>query len=590
MAKHGSPEEMTPRVLLNLLARTRTQRSLSRPQGSEAGFSLAATFLIVLAVILGTLALANRNSLGVLGSAYDSQSREARSAAEIGINNIISELNRRRNRQLLVNAILLDTQTRTILEDGTKYGATINVPDGLANKVPDLSATFTTTDLKAEQTIDATKRFKLVSICNSSNCSSNPPPDVYSASKTTGTFGPNLPPTGSFSVTIGNKNTPAQAGVITLTVQGFAYRGSTIVGTSTVTKSFEVVPKCLDRSLRGINSTFGNAFGNDTRVCTLPAGAGFIAGAAESNSGDLTISGKGKVTVDPVTCIATFTKGCIDNLDNNTVNVVNIPLPDALTAPASPAPTTSCVGIRSGDCNVILSDSLTLSTAPTTATNIDTATIDYWPWTTTATAKITAIGNVCARTPAVTADPLALPLPILAKPAEINCTMNRFEAISGGGPKNPTLDTAGGPVRFFFPNNTSGNSGKNTIQLNNNGGFIHVNTANTGNLPLKETDLSMFGCQSCGTQVVELRNGSGTSLQLFLYFPNGDIQMGGTADYTGAIWTNDFQSAGKNTISIPDTVIANVVELMGLGGTQWDTAFNPYIDYVTRSIQSMRFF
>ena len=96
-------------LLLSLAAPSRAPHHPSQPTGTRG--SMAATFLIIMAVLLGGLAISNRSSLAELASAYQSQSRDAKAAADSGMTAVVSELNRHRNRQLLVNACLLETTT-----------------------------------------------------------------------------------------------------------------------------------------------------------------------------------------------------------------------------------------------------------------------------------------------------------------------------------------------------------------------------------------------------------------------------------------------------------------------------------------------
>ena len=84
---------MTSRLLMLTLARSRRPR--------DGGGFMLACFLIVMAVLLGGLAMAKRSSMAELGSAYQSQARDARAAAVIGMAAVVCELMRHRNRRLL---------------------------------------------------------------------------------------------------------------------------------------------------------------------------------------------------------------------------------------------------------------------------------------------------------------------------------------------------------------------------------------------------------------------------------------------------------------------------------------------------------
>ena len=235
------------------------------PSGSQG--TMAATFLIIMAVLLGGLAISNRSSLAELASAYQSQSRDAKAAADSGMAAVVSEFNRHRNRQLLVNACRLETATPAQIATDNA----VKVPDGRA--FANIGTTFPTSSaIPTAQTLNigdgSQQRWRLVDV----ECSAT------AANVKQGTVA--NPMTGAAAV-------PPSSGELTLTVRGFALRGGSVVATSTLQQTLEVVPKCLDRSLRGL----GNAFGNDIRRCVLAPGFGFVAGAADDNTGDLVISG-----------------------------------------------------------------------------------------------------------------------------------------------------------------------------------------------------------------------------------------------------------------------------------------------------------
>jgi len=71
-----------------------------RAAGSE-GFVLPFVILAALLMSVGTLAMANRSGMGFMGAVFHGLSLDAQEAAEIGMNRIIGELNRKENRGLL---------------------------------------------------------------------------------------------------------------------------------------------------------------------------------------------------------------------------------------------------------------------------------------------------------------------------------------------------------------------------------------------------------------------------------------------------------------------------------------------------------
>lgn len=411
---------MTSKLLLLKLAGLSDAGRHPRRRAATQG-SMAATFLIIMAVLLGGLAMSNRSSLAELASAYQSQSRDAKAAADSGMPAVLSELNRHRNRQLLVNACLLETATPAAIATNNA----VKVPDGRA--FANVGTTFPTSSaIPTSQTLNigdgSQQRWRLVDV----DCS--------------GATAASVPPT---------------TGELTLTVRGFALRGGAVVATNTLQQTVEVVPKCLDRSLRGLN----NAFGNDIRRCILAPGFGFVAGAADDNTGDLLISGGAyNLNVDPVTCLASFVGGCVDGLAHTSVNVVDVNLPPPLSTA-----NTTCRGATTGICNVTVSSDLILESR-----NFAT-----WPapWNTLCSREDVNGGA----SPPGTFE-------------TISCSLNR---LSTGNNVELFFDTSGAtaastiPVRLHFPNAstcgqrsvTRGNGSSGIFQCDSDAGAITCTTS-----------------------------------------------------------------------------------------------------------------
>ncbi|MCP9931480.1 hypothetical protein KBY82_11870 [Cyanobium sp. AMD-g] len=513
---------------------------------------MAATLLIVMAVLLGSLAISNRSSLAELGSAYQSQSRDAKAAADIGMAAVVSELNRHRNRQLLVNACLLETATPAAIAANNA----IKVVDGRA--FANIGTTFPTSDaIPTAQTLNvgdgSQQRWRLVDV----DCSA-----ATAALIRQGTVA--NPITGAAGVL-------PSTGELTLTVRGFALRGGAVVATSTLQQTLEVVPKCLDRSLRGLN----NAFGNDIRRCTLAPNFGFIAGAAEANTGDLVIKGGAyNISVNPVTCIATSPSGCVDNLANTSVNVVDINLP-----PPLPTANTTCnSNSPPAVCNVVVSSSLTLASRDFAS----------WPapWNTLCSREDLNGGASPPGTFQV-----------------VSCSLNR---LSTGNNVALIFDTSGStdtstiPVRLHFPrssssglkNLTRGNGSSGIYQCDSDVGAITCSTTTQG--APRAADLALFGCavgapSPCGAQFLDLGNGTGATQSMFLHFPLGNVEMGGTPDFKGVIWTNDFRANGNISVTISPSDVESVCNMMKFCSSD-DSFYESFaIDYVTRAVKRLTY-
>jgi hypothetical protein len=537
-------------LLLSLAGPSRAPHHPSQPTGTRG--SMAATFLIIMAVLLGGLAISNRSSLAELASAYQSQSRDAKAAADSGMAAVVSELNRHRNRQLLVNACLLETATPAAIAANNA----IKVPDGRA--FANVSTTFpTSTAIPTAQTLNigdgSQQRWRLVDV----DCSA-----ATAAIVRQGTVA--NPMSGAAAV-------PPTTGELTLTVRGFALRGGAVVATSTLQQTLEAVPKCLDRSLHGL----GHAFGNDIRRCSLAPGFGFVAGAADDNTGDLVISGGAyNLNVDPVTCIASSPSGCVDGLAHTSVNVVDVNLP-----PPLPTANTTCRSATPpASCNVTVSSDLTLASRNFAS----------WPapWNTLCSREDV---NGGASPPGTF--------------QTISCSLNR---LSTSNNVELFFDTSGNtaadtiPVRLHFPNAstsgqksvTRGNGSSGIFQCDSDAGAITCTTSTQG--APRAADLALFGCRAgapapCGAQYLDLGNGNGASQSMFLYFPLGNIEMGGTPDFKGVIWTNDFRANGNITVTISPSDLDSVCGLMKFCGSD-DSLYESFsIDYVTRAVKRLTY-
>lgn len=213
---------------------------LNRPR--EGSFSMAMTMLVILALILGTIALANRNTSGLLGTSLQSRNREARDAAEAGIVQIITELNKERNRRLLVagrspaawNADDAEFQNPCTGFDDAFATTTVQPPTDRALTFQ--PGTWINVDGAGG------KQFSVVSIEYLNHDRS-----AYTVPVTQ-------------AVLDGSVKT-----LIRITVAG-RVDGADATSQARVTREFEVVPKCCKRSF-GYNNQTARFFGRDNREC-----------------------------------------------------------------------------------------------------------------------------------------------------------------------------------------------------------------------------------------------------------------------------------------------------------------------------------
>ncbi|WP_323206038.1 hypothetical protein [Synechococcus sp. BA-132 BA5] len=507
-----------------------------------------------MAVLLGSLAISNRSSLAELASAYQSQSREARAAADSGMTAVVSELNRPRNRHLLVNACLLETATTAAIATDPR----VKVVDrpSFAN----VSITFPTSDaIPTTQTINigdgsdgSQQRWRLIDV----DCSGATADNVKQGTVAN-------PRTGADAV-------PPRTGELTLTVRGEALRGGVVVATSTLQQTLEVVPKCLDRSLRGLNK----AFGNDIRRCDLAPNFGFVSGAAHEDSGVIEIRGNAyDINIDPVTCVASSPLACDHDLAHTGVMVVDVELPPPLLTA-----NTFCSGNSSADCNVEVTSNLTLASRN----------FGSWPATWKTICRREDI-NGGASPPGVFHN--------------ISCSLN---SLSTGNKTELIFDTSGNtadstiPVRLHFPNPaignekiiTHGNGSSGIYQCDSDAGAITC-TSDALGAP-RAADLALFGfacpegdpspCPPSPHQYLDLGSGNGATKSMFLYFPYGSITMGGNPSFKGVIWTNGFLANGNLSVTISSSDLESVCSLMRFCGGDDSLSESFAIDYVTRAV------
>ena len=142
------------------------------------------------------------------------------------------------------------------------------------------------------------------------------------------------------------------------------------------------------------------------------------------------------------------------------------------------------------------------------------------------------------------------------------------------------IGTSVRPLRLYFPNSGTVISSGGGKTLEHSGGA-------------KITDLSLFGCPSCGTQVVSLAGGA-SSLDLFAWFPQGTVTISGGSGYSGVLWANRITSNGSVTWVVPGSGAAQAMDLAGHGvppDTTTTSNNNPLVfDWVARAIEGFRWY
>ncbi len=267
------------RFLLHLLTTAPKRR-----QG-QAGFSMLAGILVLLALVVGTVGLSSLVASNLLGSREQGSSSEARSAAEAGIDEIIATWNQPQNRKLLVSGQAMNTwagSTTTLQSPCVTTDGTATRPGGTGQPTAQAKS-FGDGEFRdladPSKTNSGDRQFALVRVTYSAGPSGNTNRRAISVASTkTGgvtTVGPSF--TGNFSDLI-NLDDPdgtgaalpgSNGGFITVEVQGRVMRGGTAVATATVTREFEVLPKCCGASF---GSNAATNLGSDKRACGVEFG------------------------------------------------------------------------------------------------------------------------------------------------------------------------------------------------------------------------------------------------------------------------------------------------------------------------------
>ena len=262
---------------------------------------MLAGVLVILALLVGTLglvAIVNGSNLASLGSG---ESRDAQQVAEAGADQIIATFNQPENRQLLVAGSTPPNQWSTTNMDlQSPCVSTTNVrPGANGDGMPSARAVnFRDGQFRNLENVDqvdqGNRRFVLRSIRYSAG--NNGSADRRAVYRTFAADGTALSqagtiPTGTRFNSLLNLDDPdgggalrpgTHTGYIAVTVEGRLYRPDGTFSTSTITKEFEVLPKCCGGSF-GSNASGGSTSGTpsnanpgdlgaDSRFCGIEFG------------------------------------------------------------------------------------------------------------------------------------------------------------------------------------------------------------------------------------------------------------------------------------------------------------------------------
>jgi hypothetical protein len=580
------------------------------------GYSLPLVVAAALILIAGTAVFANRAGMGLLSSIFQNQSWEAKEAAEIGMTQIISELNKETNRYLMVkrpgdnngiwtsssNPFVAATRTNPCTGATEPSYANLDARTGASTAADSSYGTWYIQE-SGEITRtrgNAIRGFRLTAVTRQEITSTGSPLNVY-------------------------QNRPSGTGQLVLRVQGLVFRGSTEVASADLEKEFELVPKCCKVSFGaahggldyGINTTTNES------ICLNSAsslGLGLIAGAGlEGGSmkliGSTTVEDTNNNDVSPVICIVAPNTTCTDQ-GNTTTEVarVDMTLPPVRTysaafneagakkgsgASLTPKELVECSAatLRTGTGNDRVESPA--SSCPSNTTEFETSSADrltnftYCADSSLSSCGITVINSGVSQTK------LPSNCVINAEDTTLHCNISQLSYT------NMVFATGSRKIVLYFPNSNP-RVNQNVVQpVTGNAQLKQCNTSasqlsslsqaeSCGSASGKDiTRLTLFGCptNSCGPQTVTLR-GNNSTVGLFSYFPEGEMQLNGTPTYEGVMWGKTVNAVGTANFVIPAAGLTSVFEMMGMLLNNESTGSTNYgllaFDFVARATNRYR--
>lgn len=591
--------------------------SCQKQMGGE-GFSLPIAVLAGFLLLLGSLALASRSSWGLFGSAFQSKNWAARSAAETGMNTIVSELNRPQNRWLTVvrrnnngdqDPDYQNNNSGDLWEDRNESAKILELRQNPCIVTQSPPASSETPDYsRLDPSNAASTSYGKWYVSNDGQISSaqGTATRSFRLARITrqpyaGAIGDNqrdINGDGSIdekdrylSVWRDRTDNPSGVGTVTIQVEGQSYQNGQVVASVILERTYELTPKCCDVPFGGKHGNINYAVENSgefqgTTVCLTQLGLGLLAGAEGNDTGSVRVRGRAtdvededEVPVNPIYCLASNQAGCAINSSDPDIDVaiVDTQLPEAYTF-CNPR----------GGTGIYLTDPCTGGAPRSSGYFADDSAI-----TTDSACSSTAFKKICgsgaART--IVYDFSATPLPqycTRTRAGEVNCN------IAGGalsdasrGNSNISFITGGNKVRLFFQDNGEVIDASGNTTISN---CTSVSASGICTPSANITDLSLFGknrTNTTDTQTLTLR-GTPDATNLFIYFPIATVNLTGDATFSGVLWTNNLQSTGNPTWIIPSSGLADVFELMGLTSGIAGEIEPLFYDFVLRGTNKQR--
>ncbi|MCT0224852.1 hypothetical protein [Synechococcus sp. CS-1328] len=534
-------------------------RVRQRDRAAQAGFSMAAVMLVILICIMGSMALAMRGSSGLLASRLQSQSREARDVAEAGIVQVVSELNNPPNRRMLVSGLPLSSWGTT--PDARQQNPCRQLPTATPTSSQARALAGNSTQNLVSG--NSSRRFILKSVRYSNSNRTRWIESRYDSAGSLSTSNSSPAFDNSTNQLINlqtaSSGQPDNLGYIQLEVEGEVIRGGTQAARATVTREYQVVPKCCGLSFNGP----GNIYGNDRTICTsgsdntgkLGVVTGFNGGGVTKASGGAgDILGPDGNPLQAILCItSTATCGAgvssISTSGGNTVPVT--PIAINIDPPPTYPGTTSNKGS--------ISKVNTYMRVNSTDTAIELCDISG------STLSGCSTANYCEK--------------VTSTVANYHCRMSDIDT----GTKVLTIDSTGGRIALYFNDSpgTVATGGTGGIQHVRCGSFAGATTACATAAPASQFDrVSFYG--NLASNVFDLQGTPGV-LSTFVYFRQGQVNIGGNAEIVGSLWSNNLELNGSFEIAAPPTGCVTgggaFCTLIGGGGAPSEVLF----DWVARS-------
>jgi hypothetical protein len=547
--------------------------TVPRQPEPDSGFSLPLVLVASLMVLLGGLMLANRSSDGVISAAFQRDGNDARDAAETGLTRILGELNREPNRGLLAKA-----------------GSAADGGDFLWGEADALNArnhcSASGTDLSTNPNIgfSSTAPYQRVLL----NADGQVVSDLSQASKAYRLLWVKRQP---LSDADGNALLkifqPSGRGSVQLAVEGMAVRNGQVLSAVRLERDVQLVPKCCAVPFGGAHGNVFYGYDADYNSVCFPFGIGswgILGGAAQTNTGYIEINGVTTIQSDgsdpqiinPLYCLADSAEGCAFKPTSTPYTLQLAPpvLPEVPSNPVVAAATRGLIERSGGSLSGDIKDS---------ASAFAQCQDDAGAIVPACKAADTKLVVLDAGVDMASSNPHRPSYCALHDSDgdgndELHCNLSKLDYSAF----NVRVLTSSRPLRLYFP--ISG-----TVMSSSAGSWLeHVRAPGAA-----ITDLSLYGCASCGSQVVSL-NGAVQTLDLFAWFPNGTVTISGGSGYSGVLWANRVTSNGGVTWTVPGSGVAAALEQIGYGispdGISPTDRNPPVFDWVGRSTQRFRWF